>query len=167
MRFSVPYESQQCNAQMVEWAGKEFDGVIVFDEAHKMKNAVGSNRGGRASSASGTDRGLMGLELKRMFPKARILNMSATGATTPRNMGYHSRMGLWGHGSAFNDFLEFLQAMADGGLGAMEMLTRDLKAVGAFVSRTISYKGETPEQTVSYRKLEHKVAHQARSLASL
>lgn len=144
-------------AQMTEWAGKDFDGVIVFDEAHKMKNAVGSNRGGRASSSSGTDRGLMGLELKRMFPKARILNMSATGATTPRNMGYLSRMGLWGHGSAFRDFLEFLQAMADGGLGAMEMLTRDLKAVGAFVSRTISYKGDTPEQTVSYRKLEHKV----------
>jgi hypothetical protein len=31
---------------MTEWLGPDFDGVIAFDEAHLMKNAAGTKRGG-------------------------------------------------------------------------------------------------------------------------
>ena len=31
------------------------------------------------------------------------------GASEPRNMAYMIRLGLWGEGTAFNDFTEFIQ----------------------------------------------------------
>jgi diguanylate cyclase (GGDEF)-like protein len=132
--------------QIVNWlqpteADKEFEGVIIFDECHAMKNAVGSNQGGASTSATGTDRGEMGLLLAETFPKAKILYVSATGATLAHNMGYMNRLGLWGQGTAFADFDAFMNAMNAGGLGAMEMLSRDLKSLGSFISRQISYRG--------------------------
>lgn len=33
---------------------------------------------------------------------------SATGASEPRNMGYMTRLGLWGHGTSFTDLSNFL-----------------------------------------------------------
>jgi hypothetical protein len=91
----------------------------------------------------------MAAMLEEMYPKARFVYVSATGATVPRNMGYMTRLGLWGAGRPFPEFIEFLQAMQRGGLGAMEMLSRDLKAVGAYMSRIISYEG------VGYETLQH------------
>ncbi|WP_318657911.1 strawberry notch-like NTP hydrolase domain-containing protein, partial [Lactococcus petauri] len=38
--------------QLVEWLGKDFDGVIVFDEAHLMGNATDSGEGRNKKSAS-------------------------------------------------------------------------------------------------------------------
>jgi hypothetical protein len=32
--------------QLTDWLGPDFDAVIVFDEAHLMKNAAGTKRGG-------------------------------------------------------------------------------------------------------------------------
>jgi GGDEF domain-containing protein len=116
------------------------DGILVSN-CHAMKNAVGTNQGGASTSATGTDRGEMGLLLARQFPKAKILYVSATGATLAHNMGYMNRLGLWGEGTAFADFDAFMNAMNTGGLGAMEMLSRDLKSLGAFISRQISYRG--------------------------
>ena len=45
-------------AQIVEWLGRDFDGVIIFDEAHAMANAVGSKgeRGAQAAFAAGQGR---------------------------------------------------------------------------------------------------------------
>ena len=42
-------------AQIVEWLGRDFDGVIIFDEAHAMANAVGAKgeRGDQAASQQG------------------------------------------------------------------------------------------------------------------
>ena len=34
---------------------------------------------------------------------------SATGASEPRNMAYMSRLGLWGVGTPFENFMEFIQ----------------------------------------------------------
>lgn len=129
----------------------EFEGVIVYDECHAMKNAVGTNQGGASTKATGTDRGEMGLLLSETFPKAKIVYVSATGATLVHNMAYMNRLGLWGKGAAFSDFDAFMSAMNAGGLGAMEMLSRDLKAIGAFMSRQISYRG------VNYDYVNHEL----------
>jgi hypothetical protein len=71
-----------------------FDGVIVFDEAHAMANAAGEKgeRGDKAASQQGK----AGLRLQNALPGARVLYVSATGATTVSNLAYATRLGLWG-----------------------------------------------------------------------
>lgn len=136
--------------QLTKWLGEDYDGVIVFDEGHKLKNAVvGTPTNGPMGKQEGSNMGAMGLELDKTYPNARIMYVSATAATVPRNMAYMSRLGLWGAGSPFPDFQDFLNAMGSGGLGAMEMLARDLKATGGFISRSLSFRG------VEYREVVH------------
>src|SRR5204862_4716045 len=95
-----------------------------------MKNAAATPHGGKATVDHGTLRGNMGISLQRMYPNARVRYFSATGATEARHMAPYERLGLWGEGAPFADFSAFLVAMERGGVAAMEMLCRDLKAVG-------------------------------------
>eukprot|EP00953_Heterococcus_sp_UTEX-ZZ885_P037393 19213-Heterococcus_DN1.PRE.1 len=63
------------------------------------------------------------LELQEQLPNARVVYCSATGASEPRNLGYMSRLGLWGAGSPFPDgFKSLLDAVDSKGVGAMELL---------------------------------------------
>ena len=148
--------------QLTDWLGSDFEGVIAFDEAHLMKNAAATPHGGKATVDHGTLRGNMGITLQRLFPLARVRYFSATGATEARHMAPYERLGLWGVGAPFADFPGFLVAMERGGVAAMEMLCRDLKSVGTYLSRTISY-GPTrredgsvvPESAVEYEPLLH------------
>ena len=74
-----------------------FEGVVAFDEAHNAKNLVAGR--GKASKT--------GLHVKKLqddFESARIVYASATGASEVRNMGYMTRLGLWGDGTPFSDF---------------------------------------------------------------
>jgi len=150
--------------QLTGWLGDDFEGVIAFDEAHLMKNAAATPHGGKATVDQGTLRGNMGITLQRMFPKARVRYFSATGATEARHMAPYERLGLWGAGAPFADFPAFLVAMERGGVAAMEMLCRDLKSVGTYLSRTISY-GPTrladgtivPDSAVEYEPLLHRL----------
>jgi hypothetical protein len=150
--------------QLTEWLGEAFDGVIAFDEAHLMKNAAATPHGGRATVDHGTLRGNMGIALQRLFPEARVRYFSATGATEARHMAPYERLGLWGAGAPFADFPAFLVAMERGGVAAMEMLCRDLKSVGTYLSRTISYGptrlpdgGIVPNSAVEYEPLLHRL----------
>lgn len=60
------------------------------------------------------------------------------------NLGYLDRLGLWGPGTAFpNGFNEFASEVSGGGLAAMEMIARELKAQGKYLSRTLSFHGVT------------------------
>ena len=96
--------------QIVDWLGPEFDGVVVFDEAHAMANAAGdkSERGEKKPSQQGQ----AGLRLQHALPDARILYVSATGATTVQNLAYAARLGLWGTGDfPFATRAEFVAAM--------------------------------------------------------
>lgn len=155
--------------QLTDWLGADFDGVIAFDEAHLMKNAAATPHGGKATVDEGTLRGNMGIALQRMFPQARVRYFSATGATEARHMAPYERLGLWGDGAPLADFSEFLIAMERGGVAAMEMLCRDLKSVGTYLSRTISY-GPTrlpdgsivPDSAVEYEPLLHRLSEAER-----
>ena len=70
-----------------DWRG--FDGVLAFDEAHKAKGAAHNQPVGKAV-----------VKLQETFPKARVVYLSATGATQVSDMSYMSRLGLWGTGTS-------------------------------------------------------------------
>ncbi|KAL3107892.1 hypothetical protein niasHT_019893 [Heterodera trifolii] len=127
-----------CNTrlrQLVQWCGREFDGVIVFDECHRAKNLCPT------AGSKPTKTGKVVLELQQALPGARIVYASATGATEPRNMAYMSRLGLWGLGLTFKTFGEFIHAVENRGVGAMEMVAMDMKLRGLYLSRQLSFKG--------------------------
>ncbi|MDG4890028.1 MULTISPECIES: strawberry notch family protein [unclassified Mesorhizobium] len=148
-------------AQILDWVGQEagsaegatgtrkaFDGVIVFDEAHAMANAAGgkSERG----DVSPSQQGKAGLRLQHALPDARVVYVSATGATAVENLAYAQRLGIWGSDDfPFANRAEFVAAIEDGGVAAMEVLARDLKSLGLYTARSLSYDG------VEYNLLEH------------
>jgi len=126
--------------QIVEWLGPDFDGVVVFDESHAMQNAAGG-KGERGDQAA-SQQGCAGLRLQHALPNARVLYVSATGATTVHNLAYAQRLGLWGSEDfPFATRSEFVEAIEAGGVAAMEVLARDLKALGLYAARSLSYEG--------------------------
>ena len=136
--------------QIVEWLGSDFDGVIVFDESHAMQNAVGG-KGDRGDQAA-SQQGRAGLRLQHALPNARVVYVSATGATTVHNLAYAQRLGLWGGADfPFATRAEFVEAIEEGGVAAMEVLARDLKALGLYAARSLSYEG------VEYDLVEHQL----------
>ena len=152
--------------QVVEWlAGSldeddrhDFDGVIVFDEAHAMANAAGSK--GARGDVKPSQQGRAGLRLQNALPDARIAYVSATGATTVPGLAYAGRLGLWAAGETpFETRAAFVSAMEAGGVAAMEVVARDLKALGLYQARALAYDGVevdilehplTPEQRRIY-----------------
>jgi predicted RNA methylase len=136
--------------QIVEWLGADFDGVIIFDESHAMQNAAGG-KGERGDQAA-SQQGRAGLRLQHALPSARIVYVSATGATTVHNLAYAQRLGLWGgEDFPFATRSEFVEAIEAGGVAAMEVLARDLKALGLYAARSLSYEG------IEYELVEHRL----------
>jgi predicted RNA methylase len=137
--------------QIIDWLGRDFDGVIIFDEAHAMANAAGG-KGGRGDSAP-SQQGRAGLRLQHALPDARIVYVSATGATTVQNLAYAQRLGLWGgEDFPFASRADFVAAIEDGGVAAMEVLARDLKSLGLYAARSLSFDG------VEYELVEHQLS---------
>jgi len=146
--------------QIVDWLGKDFDGVIAFDESHNLGNSV-SQKGARGSTDP-AQKALAGIELQKQLPNARVVYVSATGATEVANLAYADRLGLWGRGTAFADRSDFLSKISQGGVAAMELVARDMKALGHYMARNLSYDGVeydriqhdlTPDQTIMYDKI--------------
>jgi len=135
--------------QILAWVGADYEGVILFDESHAMGNAAGTESD--YGNARGSEQGLAGVRLQNALPRARIVYVSATGATKPENLSYASRLGLWGAGTAFADRNAFMAAMDGGGIAAMEIVARDLKAMGLYTARALSFAG------VEYDPLEHRL----------
>ncbi|NXW58260.1 SBNO1 protein, partial [Eurystomus gularis] len=123
--------------QLLHWCGEDFDGVIVFDECHKAKNLC------PVGSSKPTKTGLAVLELQNKLPKARVVYASATGASEPRNMAYMNRLGIWGEGTPFREFSDFIQAVERRGVGAMEIVAMDMKLRGMYIARQLSFSGVT------------------------
>lgn len=134
--------------QIVDWLGSDFDGVIIFDESHAMQNAGGGN--GERGDVEASQQGRAGLRLQHALPDARVVYVSATGVTTVHNLAYAQRLGLWGgEDFPFATRAEFVEAIEAGGVAAMEVLARDLRALGLYTARSISYDG------VEYELVEH------------
>ena len=133
--------------QLLAWAGDDFDGVIVFDEAHAMANAAGGE--GSRGKVKGSEQGIAGVRLQNLLPRARVLYASATGASDVNNLAYATRLGLWGPETAFANREAFVADIRDGGIAAMELVARDLKSLGLYTARALSFAG------VEYEILEH------------
>ena len=105
----------------------EFDGLIMLDECHKAKtidldehgNATNVGKGGKNNSSQTAAKVV---ELQTLLPRARVVYCSATSVSQPKNLGFMSRLGLWGpgteHPSGFNQFLKGIERL---GTGAMEV----------------------------------------------
>src|SRR5215216_2114552 len=142
--------------QIQRWLG--VDGVVIFDEAHKAKNALASGFG----DPTLTGQAVIDLQDPERNPDYRVVYSSATGATDVRNMVYMTRLGLWGIGTSFpGGFQEFMQEIESGGVGAMEMVSRDMKALGMYLSGSISF-GVCPKsgKAVEYRERIHRLTPQ-------
>ncbi|WP_241127945.1 strawberry notch-like NTP hydrolase domain-containing protein [Novosphingobium terrae] len=133
--------------QLIEWCGPDFDGCILFDEAHAMGGVAGGE--GRFGATKGSQQGVAGVELQNRLPRARVVYASATGATDINNLAYAVRLGLWGEGTQFVDRESFTARIREGGIAAMELVARELKAMGVYTARSLSYAG------VEYDILEH------------
>lgn len=143
--------------QLTEWLGAE--GLLIFDEGHRAKNFFADDRRG-----AGTQTGAAVVEIQdpEKYPDYRVVYSSATAATEVRHLAYMTRLGLWGQGTAFADFAEFAAEIEEGGVGAMEMVCRDLKAMGRYFCGSLSM-GVDPESglSVEYREvIHHLTAHQ-------
>ncbi|MDU6750104.1 MAG: strawberry notch family protein, partial [Bradyrhizobium sp.] len=144
-------------AQIVEWLGSDFDGVIIFDEAHAMQNAGGGK--GERGDVTPSQQGRAGLRLQHALPNARVVYVSATGATTVQNLAYAQRLGLWGGDDfPFSTRAEFVEAIEAGGVAAMEVLARDLRALGLYTARSLSFDG------VEYELVEHELTAEQRRI---
>jgi hypothetical protein len=146
--------------QIQRWLGS--DGVVIFDEAHKAKNALAGGRG----EPTLTGQAVIDLQDPERNADYRVLYSSATGATDVRNMAYMTRLGLWGIGTSFpGGFQEFMQEIESGGVGAMEMVSRDMKALGMYLSGSISF-GVCPQsgKAVEYRERIHALTPRQREM---
>src|SRR3546814_587331 len=113
-----------------------------------MANAAGGK--GERGDVAPSQQGRAGLRLQHALPNARVVYVSATGATTVQNLAYAQRLGLWGgEDFPFSTRGEFIGAVENGGVAAMEVLARDLKALGLYSARSLSFDG------VEYEMLEH------------
>jgi len=133
--------------QILDWCGEDFEGLLLFDEAHAMGGVAGGE--GRFGATKGSQQGITGVELQNRLPRARVIYASATGASDINNLAYAVRLGLWGEGTAFPDRTAFITRIREGGIAAMELVARELKAMGVYTARALSYAG------VEYDILEH------------
>jgi hypothetical protein len=125
--------------QIMEWTdGEEFDGCLVFDECHKAKSLLVSKT---SLEKEGSKTGQKVQTIQKLNPHARVVYVSATGASDLKHLSYMDRLGLWGHGTSFKNALDFVQKLDKRGVGVLEMLAMDLKSRGMFLARSLSYDG--------------------------
>ncbi|NJR80845.1 strawberry notch family protein [Sphingomonas corticis] len=137
--------------QIIAWAGDDFDGVIAFDEAHEMGGVAGGE--GAMGTKAGSQQGIAGVLLQNRLPSARVLYASATGASEVNNLAYAVRLGLWGPETSFANREAFISEIRQGGIAAMELVARDLKATGLYTARALSFAG------VEYDILRHELTN--------
>ncbi|CAD7973897.1 unnamed protein product, partial [Amoebophrya sp. A25] len=137
----------QSNAQIAQRRTKRGPlpglGILAFDEAHKAKHlVVKKKRDGSTHTAGSSKIGLAVRDWQELYCRnAKVVYASATAATEVANMGYMSRLGLWGEGKVFKTFNEFSQSISSGGVTAMEVVAINLKAYGVMSCRGLSYCG--------------------------
>jgi hypothetical protein len=139
--------------QITRWLGP--NGIVIFDEGHKAKYAFADDRG----KSTQTGAAVLEIQNPENFPDVRVVYSSATSAGEVRHLAYMSRLGLWGEGTNFPiGFEQFAEEIESGGVGALEMVCRDLKAMGRYLCGNLSM-GTDPESglSVEFREVIHKL----------
>lgn len=144
--------------QVVDWCGKDFDGILVFDKCHQAKHCISIG-----STESPQKTGFAILELQNKLPKARIFYISATGALEPHHISYMVRLGLWGQGTPFRGkkfflqkgfiflilfcftagFTSFIGTVAKSVVEGMEILAIEMKHHCMYIACQLSFKDVT------------------------
>lgn len=87
---------------------------------------------------------------------ARVVYATATGETEVENLAMLSRLPLWGMRTAFKTMDDFMAKMKSGGTSAMELVARDMKAMGVYLARSPSFRsGKYSDENVTYSRLEY------------
>lgn len=138
-------------ASLLEWANEEdvFEGLMVFDEAHNMRNAVEDKHDEGSGRRNQSQQGMRGVDLQFALPRGGVIYASATMATDVYNLGYAPRLGLWGYNAPFDSQEHFIGEMYMLDEAALEQVCIDLKSAGRYCSRTLSFDG------VEYQEIEH------------
>jgi len=139
--------------QIMSWLGD--DGLEIFDEGHRAKHAFADENG----KATQTGQAVLEIQDPLKYPEIRVVYSSATAASEVRHLAYQIRLGLWGEGTSFPlGFAQFAEEIEAGGIGAMEMIARDLKAMGRYLCGNLSY-GIDPDSglAVEYREVIHRL----------
>ena len=117
--------------EVVAWLTSAFDGVIVLDECHLAKNLAGV--GSLAAKAVAA--------LQDQLPQARVIYVSATGASQPAHFCNMSRLGLWGQGTAFPSDADFIKQMEADDIRGMQLVASHMKERGQYLARILSLDG--------------------------
>ena len=99
---------------------------LLYHKGHKAKNikldADGKPILDEKNKAQCSKSAAAVVELQKRLPNARVVYCSATSVSEARNLGFMSRLGLWGAGTehplGFNQFLSSVELL---GCGAMEL----------------------------------------------
>src|SRR3546814_525786 len=116
--------------------------IVVFFFSSRRRHT-------RCALVTGVQTCALPIWLQNLLPRARVLYASATGASDVNNLAYATRLGLWGPETAFANREAFVADIRDGGIAAMELVARDLKSLGLYTARALSFAG------VEYDILEH------------
>ena len=146
--------------QIMNWLGQ--DGLEIFDEGHKAKHAFADENG----KATQTGQAVLEIQDFIKYPDVRVVYSSATAASEVKHLAYQIRLGLWGAGTAFPlGFAQFAEEIEAGGIGAMEMTARDLKAMGRYFCGNLSM-GIDPESNlaVEFREVTHYLTARQREM---
>jgi hypothetical protein len=146
--------------QIMRWMGSE--GLEIFDEGHRAKHAFADENG----KATQTGAAVLEVQDPIKYPEVRVVYSSATAASEVRHLAYQIRLGLWGEGTSFPlGFAQFAEEIEAGGVGAMEMTARDLKAMGRYFCGNLSY-GVDPDSglAVEYREVIHPLTQKQREM---
>ncbi len=145
--------------QLTNWLGAE--GLLIFDEGHKAKNFFAENERNQTQTGAA----VVEIQDVEKFPACRVIYSSATAATDVRHLAYMLRLGLWGKGTPFADFAEFAREIEEGGIGALEMIARDLKAMGRYFCGSLSMGlDEESGLSVEYREVVHQLTSHQREM---
>ena len=98
--------------------------TLVLDEAHAARN-------------TGTAAGRAVCELQERAPQTSVVYSTATAASDVAQIGYMSRLGLWGAGGACRDYDAFVARFAGRGMAVLELIALDLKRRGKYIARTL------------------------------
>jgi hypothetical protein len=85
--------------------------TVIFDEAHAARNA---------DSGCG-----------------KVVYSTATAASSVHNMGYMTRLGLWGPGKQCSCYAKFVEKFQGRGVAILELIALDLKRRGKYIARTL------------------------------
>src|SRR5437660_10051812 len=146
--------------QLIEWLGDE--GVVIFDECQRAQHALATAQG----EATQTGKAVLELQDHDERPDLRFVYSSATSVVEVSHICYMSRLGLWGPQTSFPaGFEEFMTEIDAGRLGALEMVTRSMKAFGMSQSSTLSY-GRDPVSglAVEYAEVFHELPPEQREI---